>query len=79
MGDEWNGNLSEPPQLVDVNGGDYRLTATSTAVDAGTSSRGALPRYDQVGATRVVDGNGDGAPIVDLGAFEFGAPIVCDP
>ncbi|HWA73307.1 MAG TPA: choice-of-anchor Q domain-containing protein [Polyangiaceae bacterium] len=74
-----NGNLSAAPQLANADGGDYRLTAASPAIDAGTHAFGALPQYDQQGGARVVDGNGDHVATVDIGAYEYAAPIVCTP
>jgi serine protease len=57
-------------QLVDVDSQNLHLLAASPAIDAGTAVDG-LPKYDFDGEPRVVDGNHDGSPIVDLGADEF--------
>ena len=51
----------------------YRLTAGSPAIDAGvpTSVAGST---DAAGRPRVVDGNGDGTAVIDLGAYELKPP-----
>jgi predicted outer membrane repeat protein len=49
----------------------HALLAASPAVDAGTPTR--CPPTDQRGYLRPVDGDGDGNPVCDIGAFEFGA------
>ena len=62
------GNLSVDPRLAP----DQSPTATSPVVDAGHDDPAfpALPATDANGAPRVVDGNGDGIPVVDMGAYE---------
>jgi hypothetical protein len=63
------GNVSVDPRL----GPDFGLLAGSPAIDAGHDDP-LLPLLfatDANGATREVDGNGDGAATVDLGAFEW--------
>ena len=56
--------------------------AGSPAIDAATAS--GCPERDQRGFARPVDGNGDGAPVCDIGAVEVGAapprpPASCAP
>ena len=58
------------PLFVDRANGNYRLQSASPAIDAGN------PAYvetttDLDGAPRVQDGNADGTPVVDIGAYEF--------
>ncbi|MCB0070260.1 MAG: right-handed parallel beta-helix repeat-containing protein [Caldilineaceae bacterium] len=48
---------------------DYRPLAGSPVIDAGDT--GAAPATDIVGATRPQDGDLDGTPVVDMGAYEF--------
>ena len=65
------GNVSADPQFArEGRRPNYRLTAGSPAIDAGmpTSLAGST---DAAGRPRVVDGNGDGAAVIDLGAYEF--------
>lgn len=68
------GNLSVDPLLT---GGKpavaYRLQAGSPAIDAGQATA-AVGRRDLAGQRRVVDGNGDGQAVIDLGAYEWALP-----
>jgi hypothetical protein len=76
-------NYSGDAQLVDVNNFNYRLTAGSPAIDAGTqpgSANGYVlkPSYEYVqpacGETRMQIGK------IDIGAYEFGGSgilLVC--
>ena len=59
--------------------GDLRLTDSSPCIDRGDNFVDTvpeetglqfLPDLDLAGRPRIVDGNGDGLPTVDLGAFE---------
>ena len=49
------------------------LTVDSPAIDAGIAAH--CPAGDYLGATRPVDGDGDGKPICDMGAYEWGAVV----
>jgi K319-like protein/uncharacterized protein DUF1565 len=66
-----NGNISADPAFIDPAHRDYRLIMTSPAVDTGDDAAPQLPVGDLVGSARVVDGDGDGVPHVDMGAFEY--------
>jgi hypothetical protein len=66
-----NGNISAPPAFIDPVHGNYRLATTSLAIDAGNDTAPQLPETDLDGAQRVFDGDGDGTPHVDMGAFEL--------
>jgi len=44
------------------------LQAGSAAIDAGTA--GGTPQTDFDGVTRPLDGDGDGIPVIDMGAYE---------
>ena len=66
---------SQDPQLgtLQDNGGPTQtqaLLAGSPAIDAGDPTFTPPPATDQRGSDRVADGNGDGVPRLDIGAFE---------
>ncbi len=61
-------DISAAPDFV---AGSYHLRATSPCIDAGTNGASGLPSTDFEGDTRVLDGNGDGSAIVDIGADEY--------
>jgi hypothetical protein len=69
-----HGNISAAPLFVNGAKFDYRLQATSPAIDAGTASLPHLPKADFVRRPRALDGDGDGAALPDIGAFEFSPP-----
>jgi hypothetical protein len=69
------GNISEDPEFVDPAGGDYHLQLVSPSVDAGDRVPGPLPATDQDGDPRVIDADGDGYRIVDMGYDEL---FTCD-
>jgi putative cofactor-binding repeat protein len=60
------GDTTAAPSFVS---GGYEPAAGSVLVDAGTADA-ALPATDVAGNPRVVDGNGDGKAVVDIGAYE---------
>ncbi len=77
------GNQSADPQLASVAGNDYRLTIASPCIDAGnnaTVAPGAATDLDGnprlTDEPTVADTGAGSAPIVDMGAYEFPAPIV---
>ena len=81
------GNIADDPQFVDADGSDdipgtedddLRLLADSPCIDAG--SNGAVPlgvTTDLEGNLRIVDGDDDGEPVVDMGAYEFQPEAAC--
>jgi hypothetical protein len=71
-----NGNISADPLFVSATGHDFHLQRSSPAIDAGESS--GAPTVDIDGESRPVDGDGDGAARVDMGADEAGVVIPGD-
>jgi predicted outer membrane repeat protein len=65
------GNLHSDPRFEDLSVGNLRLSSRSPCIDAGDTTAASGIAFDLDGNTRVVDGNGDGTVVVDMGAFEF--------
>ncbi|MCP4708332.1 MAG: right-handed parallel beta-helix repeat-containing protein [Planctomycetes bacterium] len=70
LGIDGGGNIDVEPMFVDAGSGDYRLMAGSPCIDAGDNG-GVTTIFDLDGRPRVVDGDGDGVAVVDMGAYEF--------
>jgi hypothetical protein len=66
------GNFDLDPLFLDDQAGDYRIDPASPCVDAGLNAAPALPGTvtDLDGKPRTVDGDADGTPLVDVGAYE---------
>jgi hypothetical protein len=58
----------------DIENGDFHLADSSIAIDAGFDTLGYYCPFDIEYHTRVWDGDGDGNAIIDIGAYEYGAP-----
>jgi hypothetical protein len=71
------GNLSADPAFVDPETGDFRPGPGSPVIDAGSAESPWLAPRDISGRRRVIDGDGDGTAIVDIGAFERRHPSSC--
>jgi len=70
--DDSNNCIYNDPQFVDSANGDYHLQDISPCIDAGDS--GYVPsgvEKDLDGNERIVDGDNDGTPVVDIGAYEY--------
>jgi hypothetical protein len=65
-----DGNIEQDPLFVDPENGDYHLLPSSPCIDVGTNDAPDLPAYDFEGHARMIDSDGDGQPIVDMGADE---------
>jgi hypothetical protein len=66
------GNLSNvDPSFVNAASGDYHLAFGSPVIDKGDPAAGLPEDVDLDGNARVVDGDGNGTAIRDLGAYEW--------
>ncbi|MDP8226776.1 MAG: C25 family cysteine peptidase, partial [Candidatus Celaenobacter polaris] len=76
LSDYWagTGNLSLNPDFADTTNHDYHLTEESPCIDTGSNFY-VHSFADLDGNVRVWDGTGSGYDIVDMGCYEFGAPI----
>jgi len=70
-------NIQLDPMFVDITNGDFHLQTTSPCIDAGINDSVTV-NYDFEDNIRIWDGNGDGDTIVDMGVYEFAAPIYTD-
>ncbi len=87
-GSYWDGleNIDEDPLFVTpVNPGDaptsagnLRLQEGSPAIDKGDNDFVTYVSTDLDGNPRIVDGNLDGTPTVDMGAYEYQIPYIYD-
>ncbi len=68
------GNIEGDPLFVDPDNGDYHLGAGSPCIDAGDNGAPDRPDYDFEGDPRILDGDGDGTPVVDMGVDEAWGP-----
>jgi hypothetical protein len=65
------GNIATDPKFVDAAHGNLRLKTGSACIDQGTSSGVPVADEDLDHNPRVVDGNGEGLPTIDMGAYEY--------
>lgn len=69
------GNINADPLFINASSGDYGLHADSPCVDAGTIPECdfyfIFPHEDKDGRPRIIDGNQDGEPVCDMGAYEY--------
>jgi parallel beta-helix repeat protein len=69
-----NGNISADPLFANPAQGDYHLQQGSPSIDSGDNLAPNLPDADIDGDTRILDGDGNGTAIIDMGVDEFLAP-----
>ena len=74
------GNIDEDPLFVGTREHPYSLQENSPCIDAGTPDTTglSLPSWDIIGNLRIWDGDGDGIAVIDMGAYEYGAPPYVD-
>ena len=70
------GCISADPLFVDPAVDDYHLQPGSPCIDAGDNNAPGLQGFDFDGKPRILDGDGDGTAVVDMGAFEYGIPVI---
>lgn len=68
-------NIRQDPLFVDPENGDFRLQVNSPCIDTGTDTAPQLSNGDFDGGPRVLDGDGDGTAVVDMGAYEYSNDI----
>ena len=87
LGSDDGGNIDADPLFVNPNGTDgiigteddnLRLLEGSPCIDAGDNSVVDANIPDLDGNLKILDGDGDGEAIVDMGAYEFIPPIEAD-
>ncbi|MBN2461759.1 MAG: right-handed parallel beta-helix repeat-containing protein, partial [Candidatus Cloacimonetes bacterium] len=73
---EGEGNIDLDPLFCGTGDHPYSLLPDSPCIDTGTPDTTGLnlPPCDITGNQRIWDGDGDGIAIIDMGAYEFGAP-----
>ncbi|MDP8201442.1 MAG: right-handed parallel beta-helix repeat-containing protein [Candidatus Tenebribacter burtonii] len=85
FGGSWHGyiyenNIDEDPLFVGTGTDPYSLLEDSPCIDAGIPDTTGLnlPLWDIFGNYRIWDGNGNGIAVIDMGAYEYGAPPYVD-
>jgi hypothetical protein len=69
-----DGNISADPLFTNPTQGDYHLQQGSPSIDSSDNLAPDLPDTDVDGDPRILDGDGNGTAIVDMGVDEFLAP-----
>ncbi|MEE9296831.1 MAG: choice-of-anchor Q domain-containing protein, partial [Phycisphaerae bacterium] len=75
--DDGGDGFGDDPSTPDVDEGanddlgDLRLLVDSPAIDVGSNEAVLDMSTDLDGANRIIDGDSDGSPVVDIGAYEF--------
>ena len=69
-------DITQDPVFVDRDGGDFRLAPDSPCIDAGSNSYAPVSTStDNWGNPRIFDGNRNGDPLIDMGAYELYFPL----
>ena len=75
-GYDGEGNIDSGPLFV--SNPDVHLQETSLCIDKGSNNAPDLPDNDFEGNSRTIDGDRDGTPTVDIGAFEYKPTVIAD-
>ncbi|MCK4311618.1 MAG: right-handed parallel beta-helix repeat-containing protein, partial [Candidatus Cloacimonetes bacterium] len=72
----YENNLDSDPLFLGSGENPYSLLEYSPCIDAGIPDTTGLnlPPWDIIGNFRIWDGDNNGSAIIDMGAYEFGAP-----
>jgi hypothetical protein len=65
------GNIDADPNFSRLPGKRYHLTRQSPCVDSGNNSDPYQPARDLEGKKRIIDGNRDSVPVIDMGCYEY--------
>jgi hypothetical protein len=66
------GNINDDPQFVNPASDDYHLTCESPCIEKGDPDLQPAPNETDIdGEDRIIDGDGDTIPVVDMGADEI--------
>ena len=70
-------NIMMDPKFENAASGDFHLLSDSPCIDAGTNTISGyeFPIEDMDGNYRIWDGDGNSTALVDIGAYEYGAPV----
>jgi hypothetical protein len=73
---EYENNILLDPLFIEPETGNFQLLEDSPCIDAGIPDTTGLnlPPWDIIGNLRIWDGDGNGSAIIDMGAYEYGAP-----
>jgi len=69
-----DGNISADPLFTNPTQGDFHLQQGSPSIDSGDNQAPNLPDTDIDGDPRILDGDGNGTAIIDMGVDEFLSP-----
>jgi Right handed beta helix region len=71
------GNIAADPKFVSSS--DFHIAAPSPVIDSGTNSAPYVGAKDLDGRPRIVDGDGNGSAVIDMGVYEFAAALRVQP
>jgi hypothetical protein len=63
-------NIDSDPAFRNPSHGDFHILPASPCLDRGWNDTPLMPAIDFEGDERILDGDGDGIPVADMGADE---------